>query len=412
MVGMLCELLALVLKESTEFAEGHLFSYLSATGYGLLFILVPGAGLLLVWIFNNYIHKDAPNKGLGEVLDVIDGTKESIKPSRAVTHFFNGFFTVSSGGSTGIEVSTVIASSAIGNAAGRWMTMDAKEKKYLLIAGAAAGIAALFNSPLGGFFFAVEVLADVLSFDLLGIILCALSGAFLVSMPFHTSSLFVATHHIWRWKAVPFFMIFSLISAVLSTYMTKLVVWNKSVFIKFLNAKMRIIVGGIMVGIGVFFLRPLYGEGYKTIQELLSGDITAFNDGIFQGVFSPALILLGFVVILAVKPLITSVTLASGGDGGVFAPSLFLGAVTGLVYAHSVNQWIGSDLIEVNFIIVGMAALLSASIQAPLTAVFLTASITGNYDLLFPLLITAFFSKLIAGKILPYTVYSYARIAR
>jgi len=409
LVGVFCGLAALLLKRSTEFAEEHLFYFLVNTWYGLLLLVMPMTGLFIIWIGNRYIYKTSPNKGLGEVLEVIDGTKDSIKSSKIFTHFFNGFSTVSTGGSTGIEVSSVISSSAIGNTAATWAGFDQQGKKYLLIAGAAAGIAGLFNSPLGGLFFAIEVLADTLSFDLIGVIACSLIGSLLISIQFDHTSLFTPVHHIWSWRALPFFIVFSAVAALISTYLTRLVVLCKSLFIKLMDGKKRVFVGGLLIGVGVFLFHSTYGEGYQTIQSLLTGNLVAINDGIFNGRLPPSLILLSLAAVLIIKPLITSVTLASGGDGGVFAPSLFLGAVAGLLYSHSLNQWIAADLIEVNFVIVGMAALLSASIQAPLTAVFLTTSITGNYDLFLPLLITAFLSKMIARKILPYTVYSYSR---
>ena len=154
----------------------------------------------------------------------------------------------------------------------------------------------------------------------------------------------------------------------------------------------------------------MYGEGYQTIQELLSGNVQHFTAEIFQNGISGSFLLVPLTLVLLIKPIATSLTLAGGGDGGVFAPSLFLGAIAGLLFSHGLNVWISADLIEVNFIIVGMAAILGASIHAPLTAIFLTSSITGSYVLTIPLILTVFLSKIISKKILPYTVYSYLRL--
>ena len=156
--------------------------------------------------------------------------------------------------------------------------------------------------------------------------------------------------------------------------------------------------GGIILGAMLLMASPLYGEGYSFIDRLMSSDIPATSYGI-QGIFL-------LITLLLLKPLATSVTLASGGDGGIFAPSLFLGAVAGYLFSQSVN-YLGGSVIEVNFIIAGMAAILSASLHAPLTAAALTMSITGSYELLIPITLTSFLSSYLAKRIFPFTVYSY-----
>jgi CIC family chloride channel protein len=169
-----------------------------------------------------------------------------------------------------------------------------------------------------------------------------------------------------------------------------------------------VIIGGTIVGLAIFFLHPLFGEGYLTIKNLLSGN----TGNVFQGTSGqiPSVYLLMLLALIIIKPLITSLTLASGGDGGVFAPSLFIGAVMGFLFSTALNQWTGADLITINFVIVGMAALLGATIHAPLTAIFLVVSLTHSFDLIVPLAITSFLSYFFSKKMLPYTVYSYGRI--
>ena len=168
-----------------------------------------------------------------------------------------------------------------------------------------------------------------------------------------------------------------------------------------------VIIGGVIIGLAVFFLHPLFGEGYATIKNLLSGNVANVFHGTAERI--PSVYLMMLLALIIVKPLITSLTLASGGDGGVFAPSLFIGAVLGFLFSSAMNQWAGTDLITVNFVIVGMAALLGATIHAPLTAIFLVISLTHSFDLIVPLALTSFLSYYFSKKILPYTVYSYGR---
>lgn len=409
LLGVVCALLSVLLKYLTEFIEVSVLGFLAESRLAILLIIMPMLGLLSIWLSNRFIFKGSASKGITEVLDVVGKRSKSLNPMKIVSHFFSGLFTVSTGGSTGIEVSSVISSGAIGSVFSD-VVRDAKFKRYMVMAGAAAGIATLFNSPLGGLFFVIEILlTGAISLELLSVIGLALAGAYFVTWNLDSTSLFKVTIREWHWHAIPYFIGFSIITALVSVYLTKLVVVTKSIFVRNFMGVNRVLYGGLLTGMCLFLFLPLYGEGYKTIQELLTGDSTHFISGIFGNKFSGSFLLLCLILVLLVKPIATSLTLASGGDGGVFAPSLFLGAIAGLFFSHGLNIVASANLIEVNFMIVGMAAILGASIHAPLTAVFLIASITGSYVLFLPLLMTSILSKVISKMILPYTVYSYAR---
>ncbi|MEO7989566.1 MAG: chloride channel protein [Chryseolinea sp.] len=406
LTGIGCALFAFFIKYCTEFTEEHFFSWLIQSEHRYLLFVFPVVGLLLVWLFSTVIFK-APLRGIVEVLDAARSTSSKVSPKRIFAHYLGGFFTVAMGGSTGIEVSTVVSGAAIGSSTANEFLQSDKFTRYLLIAGGAAGISALFNSPLGGLFFAFEVLAVSFSIELLAFVLLAIISASYISFLFGATPFVPSFNHSWKLHALPFFVGLSVVAAFLSAYLTRSVVMTKYFFQKRMNGVTGVIIGGVIVGLAVFFLHPLFGEGYATIKNLLSGNI----GNVFQGTseHNASVYLMMLLALVILKPLITSLTLASGGDGGVFAPSLFIGAVLGFLFSSALNQWVGADLITMNFVIVGMAALLGATIHAPLTAIFLVVSLTHSFDLIVPLTITSFLSYYFSKKILPYTVYSYGR---
>jgi len=403
-IGIISALFVFLIKFCTEFTENIFVRWLFQIEHHYLLLIFPVLGLLLVWVTTTVILK-APLRGIGEVLDAIQYPSFKLKSKRIAAHFFGGFFTVAMGGSTGIEVSSVISSAAIGSTGGSLFSQGEPFIRYLLIAGGAAGIATLFNSPLGGLFFAFEVLSESLSVELFGLVLLAIASSTLVSAYIGFSEFIPTQNHPWRLHALPFFIGLALLVPVLSVYLTRSVLFIKYFFLKKIQGVPGVIIGGAIIGVGVFVFHPLYGEGYSTVQNLLTDSNKSVMDGIFS--FHN---LMFFLALLIVKPIMTAVTLAAGGDGGVFAPSLFIGAVLGFIFSATFNQLAGTDLIVVNFVIVGMAALLGATIHAPFTAIFLVISLINSYDLIVPMSLACFLSFYLSKRILPYTVYSYGRI--
>ena len=396
-LGIACAFFAWGLKIIGEGAEHYVLSSILAHSSWLL-LFTPLAGLLLIWWVLEKVFKTK----LGGIREVLNSIREPILPLKLVkgaVHFFTGTVTIASGGSTGIEVSTVIGSAAVGSWMGHQRPFDDKLRRHLIVAGAAAGIAGLFKSPLGGIFFAMEVLMTGFSWELIGLTAIASFTAFGVRNLFDSSPMFSTILHGWRIHAVPFFVLFSGLAAVSSVYLTKAVISTKTFLATRFSPIMGVCVGGSLLGLLVWSVNQLYGEGYSFVQGLLDYHTQAGMRNSFSLIF-----LLPILIIL--KPLATSLTLGSGGDGGVFAPSMFLGAVAGALFAQVINYF-GGSVIEVNFIIIGMVAILSSSLHAPLTAAFLVMSITGSYELFVPILLTSVLSSYGAKKIYPFTVYSY-----
>lgn len=395
LTGFLAALLAITLKHATEHFEHNLFT--RTVTNPLYVLLFPITGLTAIYFLRKYLFKGRENKGIKEVFESVSSGKQ-LKEYKILSHFVNGFLTVSFGGATGIEVSTVVSTAAIGNVASRKERMLKKHKTELICAAVAAGITVLFSSPLAGILFAYEVISKKINTFYIIASLLAVSVAFAMLTITGDETLFKVDITGWKLHALPYFILLGIISGVNATFLTRCVLYIKKRFAAMQGYRNKIIIGAVLLSISLLILPQLYGDGYHAIKEGLQYAS--------HPVFS-ARYLLVVVLLLVIKPIVTSVTLGAGGDGGVFAPSIFIGAFLGLVTAMVINSVSGFQVIPVNFMIAGMAAMLSASIHAPLTALFLVCGIVNDYTLFIPLAIVSFTAKLTATRLLPYNVYTY-----
>lgn len=395
LIGFLAALLAITLKHITEHYEAILFA---KTQQNFLYLLIfPIFGLSVIYFLRQYLFKKKENKGIKEVFESTSSSK-NLPLYKIPSHFINGLITVAFGGSTGIEVSTVVATATIGSVAHTKENFFKKYKTELICAGVAAGITALFSSPLAGILFAYEVISKKLSkvFLITTFISITIATAFLFVL--EEKPLFEVAINTWHYHAIPYFLLLGIIAGMNSIYLTKCVLFFKKQAAKIQVHYHKIIFGAIILTLSLLVLPQLYGDGYHAIKHSI---ISANTDALTLP------LALTILSILVMKPIITSITLSSGGDGGVFAPSLFIGAFLGLLTALCVNTFFNANVIPLNFMIIGMAAMLSASIHAPFTALFLVCGVVNDYTLFFPILLVCLVSKYTAQKIYPYTVYSY-----
>lgn len=396
LIGFSAAFLAVSLKKLTEHYEEILFH--KANSNWFLFLIFPFFGLSIIYFLREYLFKKKENKGIKEIFESTGSPTKRLPVYKIPSHFFNGLLTVIFGGSTGIEVSTVVASAAIGSVAQKKENVFKRHKTELVCAGIAAGVTALFNSPIAGILFSFEVISRKISrfYAITIAIAVAVSYSFILLLD--ERPLFEVTITTWHLKAFPYFILLGLLAGVNSVYLTKCVIYIKSKFAEIEKHTTKIIIGSLIISFSLLLLPQLYGEGYHAVKNIfLNADSITLTT-------SFGLTVLG---ILLLKPIITSVTLASGGDGGVFAPSMFLGAFLGLFLAVILNTFFKADVIPLNFMVIGMAAMLSASIHAPFTALFLICGLIGNYTLFIPILVVCLISKTTAQLIYPYTVYSY-----
>jgi len=397
-VGFLAALLGISLKHVTEHYEDILFA--RATGNAIWFLIFPAFGLSLIYILRQYLFKKKENKGIKEVFDATAKNSNGLPSYKIPSHFINGMLTVIFGGSTGVEVSTVVATAAIGSLASDKESFLKRYKTELICAGIAAGVTALFNTPLAGLLFAYEVVSKKTTKPQIISTILAAGIAYAFVLLLNEEPLFAV--HVTRWHlhALPWFVVLGIIAGINSVYLTKCVLFFKNQFLKFNSHYYKILVGATTISIMIFILPQLYGEGYHAIKA----SIASANSLVLTPYI--AITLTGIILL---KPIITSITLGAGGDGGVFAPGIFIGAFLGLFLAIVLNTFFNTGVIPLNFMIVGMAAMLSASIHAPFTALFLVCGLVNDYTLFIPLLIVSFVAKYTAHSIFPYTVYSFAK---
>ena len=398
LIGFLSAFLGIVLKNATEYYEAIFFH--RATLNPVFFIVFPIFGLSIIFFLREYLFKKKENKGIKEIFESVNSKTKNLPSYKISSHFINGLLTVVSGGSTGIEVSTVVATATIGAVAQRKQNVFRQYKTELICAGVSAGITVLFSSPIAGILFSLEVISKkaTRAFILTNIIAVSVASALVYLL--HEKPLFSVNVTTWHLEAIPYFILLGVLAAMHSVYLTRAVLFFKSQFSKIAEPHFKIILGSLIL-CGSFILFPqLYGEGYHSMKALLLNP----NDTILT--LSLALTFIGIIIL---KPIVTSATLASGGDGGVFAPSLFIGAFLGLLLSLLLNKYLDANVIPINFMIIGMAAVLSSSIHAPFTAIFLVCGLTNDYTLFLPILVVCLISKYTAKIIYPFTVYTYSQ---
>lgn len=396
LTALFCCFLAWLLKLLTELFQHTLFGFASRNSV-VWFVVLPTCGITAIYFLRKYLFQNRKNKGITEIYKTLDQRKDHLPLFKVPSHFLNGFLTVIFGGSTGIEVSTVVATATVGNEAYKRDFSAKIFKRELISAGVVAGVGVLFGSPLVGLLFALEVIARKVNKSLLisGVTAGLVTWGFILISA--SKPLFPFRVDDWSWKALPFFVLLSLFGALLSVYFTILVIRIKDFFAKIPNNFLRVNLGALLVGSAIVCLPFLYGDSYHGLTELIHQVLAK----------EPvSLLILGLLILL--KPLVAALTLGAGGDGGVFAPSIVVGAVLGLFFSLLCNQVFHTELVPLNFALAGVAATLSSAISAPFTAIILVCSLVPNgYALFLPVLISSFLAQHIAKFILPYNVYTY-----
>jgi len=313
------------------------------------------------------------------------------------------------GGSVGLEGPTVATGAAIGSNIGRFFRMNYKQVTLLLGCACAGAMSAIFKAPIAAIVFALEVIMLDLTLTSLVPLLIASAVAALTSYLFMGQNFLysVDIQDTFLMKHVPYYLALGVFAGLMSVYFTKMYMFVTGLFEKMPNLWVRIAIGGLALGILVFLIPSLYGEGYEPINNVLNGNYShLFEHTLYEKWSDSALaMLLILIFILAFKVIATSITFGAGGIGGIFAPSLFIGSNLGLFAAKILNLF-GADLPENNFALVGMAGLVAGVIHAPLTAIFLIAEITGGYELFMPLMLVATISYATARYFSANSVYT------
>jgi len=407
-VGVVSALAAVVLKIGVHYLQYLTDVIADYQSIKFVYIVLPLFGIVATFLLIKYVFKKPFEKGLGSILYDISWNSGKIKAQKTFSHILTSGITVGLGGSAGLEAPIAVTGSAIGSNIARLFRLGYNERVVLLACGAAAGIAAVFNSPVAGVIFAIEVLLTNFSIPIFIPILISTATSAIVSNLIYKGQLFYLVTDKWHYDAIPFYIVLGIITGLFSVYITKITLFVEDKLNK-KKSLLKPIIGGLVLGGLIFVFPPLWGEGYKTIELLLSSadNGTLLDNSLFEGFSSNGKVILIFVAaIILIKSFATSLTIGSGGNGGIFAPSLFTGALIGFSLAFFINGTGIMHLSTVNFIAVGMAGILSGVIRAPLTAIFLIAEVTGGYVLFVPLMLVSALSYFIARYFEPYSIYT------
>ncbi|TRZ73279.1 MAG: chloride channel protein [Bacteroidetes bacterium] len=408
LVGIISALAAIVLKTFVHLMYRIPEYFFRESGNHVWYLLLPVIGILLTVLVVRVFFKGKMEKGLGSILFSIMRRSGRVEKNKMYSHIVTSGITIGFGGSAGLEAPIVITGSAIGSNIATRLGFGDKERVLLLACGAASGIAAVFNCPIAGVIFAIEVLLTDITIPLFIPLLISTATSIIVSKLLYQGQLFHLITNDWYYHAIPFYILLGVICGLISVYMTRVSLFIEEKMETKKENYLKALSGGLLLGGLIFLFPPLFGEGYTTVSSLLNG---SFQDIVNNSLFisfrdNPWVLLIIVLLIILIKPIATALTLGSGGNGGIFAPSLFTGAMAGFGLAFLVNMTGISNLHINNFVAVGMAGIMAGVIHAPLTAIFLIAEITGGYVLFVPLMIVSAISYFISRYFEPYSIYT------
>ena len=417
LVGIFTAFAGLLLKWIIHFIQQLLTHNFEITGANFLYLLYPVIGIFITGIFIRRVVRDDISHGITKILYAISMRKSRIKLHNTWTSVVASGVTIGFGGSVGAEAPIVLTGSAIGSNLGRAFKMEHRTLMLLVGCGAAGAIAGIFKAPIAGLVFTVEVLMiDLTMASLLPLLISCVTAAAITYMFTGFEAMF--SYHIdyqFALGRVPHVILLGVICGLVSLYFIRTMNFCENIFSRYRNPYLRLLIGGAVLSVLIFIFPPLYGEGYDTIGLLLDGHGyedwgTMMNNSIFYG--NPHTFVLYMVLIILMKVFATSATNGGGGCGGTFAPTLFLGCITGFAFSYLYNG-LGfmPHLSEKNFALFGMAGLMSGIMHAPLTGIFLIAELTGGYNMFFPLMIVSVCSYLTIMVFEPHSIYA-MRLAR
>ena len=407
-VGAFSALAAALLKTFIHFIQQQVEGHLIADERTWWYLITPVIGITLAALFVKYIVRDDISHGITKILYAISQRKSIIKAHNMWSSIVGSGLTIGFGGSVGAEAPIVLTGAAIGSNLAKAFRLDQKTMMLMIGCGAAGAIGGIFKAPIAGLVFTLEVLMMDLTMTSVAPLLISSVTATAISyiltgvepmFPLDVTEPFLV-------QRIPWYLILGIICGLVSLYFTRgmngLERWMKT-HIRSIGAK--IIAGGLTLSILIFLFPPLYGEGYETIRQLINGDsLSALLNSPLEKYIIPTqfyaglstlntqlIILVYFIAIIFLKIVASVATNGGGGVGGIFAPSLFMGAIVGFATARVMNMS-GLGVPETSFALVGMAGLMSGVMHAPLTGIFLIAELTGGYHLFMPLMIVSVIS--------------------
>lgn len=407
--GLAAVLLTWVISMVSRFVNGSF----NADGYNWQYLILPGVGMFVVYHIVKYLVRDNIGHGVTRVLVAVSRNDSRIKPHNMWSSVLTSSVTIGFGGSVGAEAPIVYTGAAIGSNLGRISGLSYRSITILLGCGAAGAVAGIFKAPLAGVLFTIEILLfNVSMSSMLPLLLSTISATVIAYIFQGQTPTFSCELTDFSMGNIPFYIILGIVAGFCSLYFTSTTLWLEDRIGKISNGYLRWILCAAGLGVLIFLFPPLYGQGYDSLQALLMGEEISVEGNTALGFLmtSPWGVPVFFALIFLFKVVAMTLTNAGGGVGGTFGPTLFAGAIMGFVVARCINL-AGGGVPEQNFVLVGMAAMMAGVMQAPMTAIFLIAEISGGYGLLIPLILTATISFATVRVFEKYSIYT-KRIAQ
>lgn len=410
LTGLVAGIIALIIKNSVHLIQVLLTGSFVRDYENYLYFAYPLIGLLLTVTVVKYIIRKPVRHGIPNTLYSISKRSGNIRRHNLFSSIITSAITVGFGGSSGLEGPSVVTSAAWGSNIGRIFRLDHKTKILLIGCAAAGAISSLFNAPIAAIIFSIEIfMLDLTITSLIPLLLASLAAVM-------TSRFFLGSDVLFHFpvtgsfaaKNLPFYALLGVVAGLMSIYFTKTYFFFSKVSEKIKSDYLKAIIGGTLLGGMIFLFPPLYGEGYEIINSLIGGSYEqALHNSPFyflkDNMYAVLLVIAGIVFM---KPVATALTLAAGGIGGTFAPSLFLGSATGYAFSKTINFFGIASIPESNFTLAGMAGIMAGVMHAPLTAIFLIAEITRGYELFIPLMMSSAIAYLTVKLVVPNSIYT------
>ena len=391
----------------------HLMDEVFVLKYNLQYLVLPGVGMLMSLLLIKYVIRDNIGHGVTKVLLAVSRGESKIKPHNTWSSVATSAITIGFGGSVGAEAPIVYTGAAIGSNLGKLWGMSYRNITILLGCGAAGAIAGIFKAPLAGVLFTMEILLFNISLSSMLPLLISTVSATVIAYIFHGQTpMFACALTPFSMGNIPFYIVMGILLGLGSLYFTNGTLWLEDKLSKIGNSYVRWVFCAVALGLMIFLFPQLYGEGYNVVGDLLGGrEIESEGASVLSFLLRSTWgIPVFFALVFFVKVVAMTATNSGGGNGGTFGPTLFCGAIAGFVVARCFNM-MGFDVPEQNFVLVGMAAMMAGVMQAPMTAIFLIAEISGGYQLLIPLILTATVSYGTVRIFEKYSIYT-KRIAQ
>ena len=410
LIGVTMALVAGFLKFIIHRIESFILQHIEDHSY--LYLIFPAVGILLSLLFVRYIVRDDISHGVTKVLSAISQRKSRIKPHNTWSSILASAITIGFGGSVGAESPIVLTGAAVGSNFGRLFRLEQRNLMLLIGCGVAGAIGGVFKAPISGLVFVIEVLLlDLTMASVLPLLVSSVSAASVAYIISGKEILFqfiqTDPYHIER---IPLMILLGVVCGLMSLYFSKTMFRFEGELRRIANYRVRYLISAVILSLLIFLFPPLYGEGYDAVNILLDGQYTQLLEGsIFEAFSSSYWVVFAFFLLTVLFKVFASVSTNSGGGcGGLFAPTLFMGGLTGFIFSYLVNYFSSLNVFisPKNYILLGMAGLMAGVMHAPLTGVFLIAELSGGYNLFLPLMLVSLTSFATIRIFMPHSIYS------